>query len=296
MSPVIHTEGLTKRYHDRPALSGLDLDVQAGTLFGYLGPNGAGKTTTIRLLAGLIRPTAGYASVLGADVVRERETAQRRIGYLPGDFVAYPDLTAAEYLRYMANLRGGVDASATRQLAKRLDLDLDHVIGAMSHGNRQKVGIVQALQHDPELLILDEPTQGLDPLVQREFLAMLREARSAGRTVFLCSHVLSEVEAVADTVGILRQGHLVEVASVAGLKAKALRRLDIMFESAPPIDTLRSVPGVTEVVANGSGVQVLVAGSMAALLAAAAPFRIASLVTHEPDLEEIFLTYYGEQG
>jgi beta-exotoxin I transport system ATP-binding protein len=296
MSPIIHTEGLTKRYRGTPALLDLDLDVPAGALFGYLGPNGAGKTTTIRLLAGLIRPTTGSATVLGADVVQDRETVQRRIGYLPGDFVAYPDLTAADYLRYLGNLRGGVETSATTRLAKRLDLDLGHTIGAMSHGNRQKVGIVQAFQHDPELLILDEPTQGLDPLVQREFLAMLREARSAGRTVFLCSHVLSEVEAVADTVGILRKGRLVEVATVADLKAKALRRMDITFDGPPPMGVLRAVPGVTDVVANGTAVQLVVAGSMADLFTAAAPYRIASLVSHEPDLEEIFLTYYGEQG
>jgi beta-exotoxin I transport system ATP-binding protein len=296
MSPIIHTAGLTKRYRGTAALSELDLDVPAGSLFGYLGPNGAGKTTTIRLLAGLIRPTSGTATVLGADVVRNREDVQRRIGYLPGDFVAYPDLTAAEYLAYMGNLRGGVDASATAALAKRLDVDLGQTVNAMSHGNRQKVGIIQAFQHDPELLILDEPTQGLDPLVQREFLAMLREARAAGRTVFLCSHVLSEVEAVADSVGILRNGRLVEVATIAALKAKALRRLDITFDAAPPVDVLRAVPGVTEVVASGTGVQLVVTGSMAELFAAAAPYRIASLVSHEPDLEEIFLTYYGEQG
>src|ERR1044072_7988870 len=180
MSSIIHTEGLTKRYRGTAALTGLSLDVPAGSLFGYLGPNGAGKTTTIRLLAGLIRPTAGSATVLGADVVADREAVQRRIGYLPGDFVAYPDLTATQYLRYIGNLRGGVDPSATVRLAKRLDLDLGDTISAMSHGNRQKVGIVQAFQHDPELLILDEPTQGLAPLVQHEFLAMRLEARAAG--------------------------------------------------------------------------------------------------------------------
>jgi len=294
MNPVIHTEELTKRYGRKPALTGLDLDVPAGTLFGYLGPNGAGKTTTIRIFAGLLRPTSGRATVLGADVVADRETVQSRIGYLPGDFVAYPDLTAAEYLRYMGNLRGGVDQASTTRLAKRLDLHLDEAIGAMSHGNRQKVGIVQAFQHDPELLVLDEPTQGLDPLVQHEFLTMLREARQAGKTVFLCSHVLSEVEAVADTVAILRQGQLVEVASVAELKAKALRRLDLTFDERVPLDLLRAVPGVTEIHANGSGVQLAVEGSTAELLAVAAPYRITSVVSHEPDLEEIFLTYYGK--
>ena len=291
---IIHTERLTKRYGRRPALTGLDLDVPTGALFGYLGPNGAGKTTTIRILAGLLRPTSGRATVLGADVVRDRESVQSRIGYLPGDFVAYPDLTAGDYLRYMRNLRGGVDPSSTARLAKRIDLDLGQVVGGMSHGNRQKVGIVQAFQHDPELLVLDEPTQGLDPLVQREFLAMLREARQAGKTVFLSSHVLSEVEAVADVVGILREGRLAEVASVAELKAKALRRLDLTFDGEVPADRLRTVPGVTEVHANGAGVQLVVEGSTAELFAVAAPYRITGVVSHEPDLEEIFLTYYGK--
>ncbi len=291
---IIHTERLTKRYGRRPALTGLDLDVPGGVLFGYLGPNGAGKTTTIRVLAGLLRPTSGRATVFGADVVRDREAVQSRIGYLPGDFVAYPDLTAGDYLRYMRYLRGGVDPSSTVRLAKRLDLDLGQVVGAMSHGNQQKVGIAQAFQHDPELLVLDEPTQGLDPLVQREFLGMLREARQAGKTVFLSSHVLSEVEAVADVVGILREGRLVEVASVAELKAKALRRLDLTFEGEVPAERLRAVPGVTEVHANGSGVQLVVEGSTAELLAVAAPYRITGVVSHEPDLEEIFLTYYGK--
>jgi ABC-2 type transport system ATP-binding protein len=193
----------------------------------------------------------------------------------------------------MGNLRGGVDPSSTARLAKRLDLHLGEVIGAMSHGNRQKVGIVQAFQHDPELLVLDEPTQGLDPLVQHEFLTMLREAKQAGKTVFLCSHVLSEVEAVADMVAILRQGRLVEVASVAELKTKAVRRLDLTFEENVPLDLLRAVTGVTEVHANGSGVQLVVEGSTADLLTVAAPYRITSVVSHEPDLEEIFLTYYG---
>ena len=294
MKPVIQAEGLTKRYGRRPALTGLDLDVPAGVLFGYLGPNGAGKTTTIRILAGLLRPTSGRVTVLGRDVVADREAVQSLIGYLPGDFVAYPDLTAGEYLRYMGNLRGGVDHANTARLAKRLDLDLGQVVGAMSHGNRQKVGIVQAFQHDPEILFLDEPTQGLDPLVQREFLAMLREARQAGRTVFLSSHVLSEVEAVADQVGILREGRLVEVASVTELKAKALRHMDLTFEGQVPTELLRAVPGVTEVHANGAGVQLVVEGSTAELFAAAAPYRITGVVSHEPDLEEIFLTYYGK--
>ncbi|HEX6076417.1 MAG TPA: ABC transporter ATP-binding protein [Micromonosporaceae bacterium] len=294
MASVIRTTGLTKSYRGRRALTALDLEVSPGVVFGYLGPNGAGKTTTIRLLAGLLRPTAGQATVFGLDTVRDREAVQQRIGYLPGEFVAYRDLTAEQYLRYLGNLRGGVDPSSADRLAKRLDLNLADRIGAMSHGTRQKVGIVQAFLHDPEVLILDEPTAGLDPLVQREFLALVREARSAGRTVFLSSHVLSEVEAVADMVGILRQGHLVEIQSVARLKSQALRRLDLGFENLPPAEVLREVSGVREVHLNGSAVQVTVEGSPADLLAVAAPYRISSITTHEPDLEEIFLRYYGQ--
>jgi ABC-2 type transport system ATP-binding protein len=206
MAPVVRTTGLTKSYRGRPALTALDLEVPPGVIFGYLGPNGAGKTTTIRLLAGLLRPTAGNAMVFGLDTVRDREAVQRRIGYLPGEFTAYRDLTAEQYLRYLGNLRGGVDPSGAERLANRLDLDLSDRIAAMSHGTRQKVGIVQAFLHDPEVLILDEPTAGLDPLVQREFLTLLREARTDGRTVFLSSHVLSEVEAVADMVGARPSG------------------------------------------------------------------------------------------
>jgi ABC-2 type transport system ATP-binding protein len=294
MDPVIRTSGLTKRYRGRPALTDLDLAVPRGVVFGYLGPNGAGKTTTIRLLAGLLRPTAGRAQVLGRDVVRDREGAQRHIGYLPGEFVAYPDLTAGQYLRYLGNLRGGVAPSRAGQLADRLGLDLSQKVGTMSHGNRQKIGIVQALLTDPDLLVLDEPTAGLDPLVQREFLALVREAREAGRTVFLSSHVLSEVEAVADTVGILRQGRLVEVRSVTELKARPLRRLHLTFEDEVPEARLREASGVREIHADGSSARVVVEGSTADLLAAAAPYRIVDITAHEPDLEEIFLTYYGQ--
>jgi beta-exotoxin I transport system ATP-binding protein len=208
MDVAIRTWQLSKSYGRRPALQELELEVPAGGVFGYLGPNGAGKTTTIRLLAGLLRPTSGRAEVFGLDTVADRERVQRRIGYLPGDFVAYPDLTGRQFLRYLAGLRGDVDGSHVDGLAKRFDLDLGLRIGRLSHGNRQKVGIIQAFMHQPDLLILDEPTNGLDPIMQREFLALVREHRDAGRTVFLSSHILTEVEAAADTVGILRAGRL----------------------------------------------------------------------------------------
>ncbi len=292
---AIRTRRLTKRFHHHLALSELNLDVPTGVVFGYLGPNGAGKTTTIRLLAGLIRPTSGSAIVFGFDAADQYDVLQRRIGYLPGDFTPYPDLTAAQYLRYFANLRGGVDEAAVDTLAKRFELDVTVKIGTLSHGNRQKIGIIQAFMHEPDLLILDEPTAGLDPIMQREFLALLRETRAAGRTVFLSSHILSEVEAIADTVGILRQGELVTTQSVDMLKSQAQRRLELTFAAAPPIDRIRAVPGVQDVTSDGSTAHVLVTGSTAELVKAIAPYEVTNLVSHEADLESVFLDYYSAQ-
>jgi ABC-2 type transport system ATP-binding protein len=293
MEPVIRTYELTKHYGRTIALESLDLAVPPGIVFGCLGPNGAGKTTTIRLLVGLLRPTGGRAEVLGLDTVRDPDGVQSRIGYLPGAFTAYPDLTGEQYLRYLGALRGGVDPKRVALLAKRLELDLTRRIGTLSHGNRQKVGIVQAFMTDPEVLILDEPTTGLDPLMQREFLALVREARDDGRTVFLSSHILSEVEAVADVVGILRQGHLIVVEAVESLKAKALRRIDFTFADDPPAAMLQGIPGVREVNTSNATAHLVVEGSTADLIAALAPYRVENVVSQEADLEEIFLTYYG---
>lgn len=295
MGLAMKTRQLSKSYRGRPALRQLDLDVPVQSVFGYLGPNGAGKTTTIRLLAGLIRPSAGRAEVLGLDAVADREKVQRRIGYLPGDFVAYPDLTAGQYLRYLANLRGGVDWAFIEHLANRFDLDLEPRLGTLSHGNKQKIGVVQAFMHSPELLILDEPTAGLDPIMQREFLALVRETRSQGGTVFLSSHILSEVEAVADTVGILRAGRLVVTQSVEALRAQAVRRLDLTFSSAVPVEQLRRVGGVREVSVAGLTAHLAVEGSTADLLKVAAPHDVTNIVTHEADLEAIFLDYYSDR-
>jgi ABC-2 type transport system ATP-binding protein len=292
---VIRTMGLAKSYGRRPALRGIDLEVPRSVVFGYLGPNGAGKTTTIRVLAGLLRPTSGRAEILGLDTVREREAAQRHIGYLPGVFVAYPDLTAEQYLRYLANLRGGVDWAVAQDLATRLDLDLASRVGTLSHGNKQKVGIVQAFMHRPDILILDEPTTGLDPLIQREFLTIVREARERGQTVFLSSHILYEVEAVADMIAILRAGRLVVVESVEALRATAVRRIDLSFAGEAPLAELAAVSAVREVRGSGSTAYLVVEGSTAELLKVAAPHQVVQVVTHEPDLEEIFMTYY-EQG
>jgi ABC-2 type transport system ATP-binding protein len=278
------------------ALEGVDLDVPRGIVFGYLGPNGAGKTTTIRVLMGLLRPTHGRAELFGFDSQADRDKIHPRVGYLPGEFAAYPDLSGEQYLRYVASLRDSVEWSNTQLLAKRLDLDLAGHIGAMSHGNRQKLGLIQAFMHRPELLILDEPSIGLDPLMQVEFVAMVREARDAGGTIFLSSHILHEVEELADVVGILRRGHLVVVESVGALKAKARRQINLTFTTPPPVDVLRTVAGVGEIVADGTTARVVIEGSMEELLKVAAPHGIRDVVSHEADLEEIFLAYYGQKA
>ena len=293
---AIRATGLTKSYRRHPALRGLDLEVPAGGVFGYLGPNGAGKTTTIRLVTGLLRRTAGSIEVLGLSPSRDRDRLQRRLGYLPGNFSPYPDLTVRQFLAYLGSLRGGVSPTVVDALVTRLGLSLEPRIGTLSHGNRQKVGLVQAFMHEPELLVLDEPTTGLDPLVQREFASLVHEARDSGRTVFLSSHVLSEVEALADTVGILRAGRLVTVQSVEDLRAQAVRRIDLTFEGAVPVEPLRRSTGVRELDVEGCTAHLVVEGSTADVLRATAPHGISAVVSHEPDLGEIFLRYYATEA
>jgi ABC-2 type transport system ATP-binding protein len=293
---AVSTRHLTKHFRSTHAVESLDLTVLPGVVFGYLGPNGAGKTTTIRLLMGLLRPTSGSATVLGMDVVTERVAVQAKVGYLPGTFVGYPDLTPRDYLAYLANLRGRIDPARMLEYADRLELPLDRRIGDLSHGNRQKVGLVQAFMHDPELLILDEPTTGLDPIVQREFLTMVREVRDAGRTVFLSSHILAEVEAVADVVGILRSGRLVITERLDTLKSRATHRIEIEF--AGPIDPrcLAEIGGVRQVRAAGSSALVTVEGSAAELFRRIGPLGVERVRTHDADLEDIFLSHYSAAG
>ncbi|NLA37096.1 MAG: ABC transporter ATP-binding protein [Actinobacteria bacterium] len=295
---VIQTTGLTKRYGSTEALSQLDLAIPAGSIFGYLGPNGSGKSTTIRMLMGLIRPSAGTATVLGHDVVRERHLVHRLVGYLPGDFRGYRQLSAGQYLEFVSNLRGGVDPRVVDTLVQRFGLDLQRRIGTMSHGNQQKVGIVQACMHEPDLLILDEPTQGLDPLMQREFLDLLREFRDAGRTVFLSSHVLSEVEAVADEVGIIRHGRLVMTSGVAELKRRARRRVALTFVEGVdvPVAALTAAAGVVELVAVDGGAELVVEGSMEELLRVAAPLGVERVISNDVDLEDLFMQYYEDKA
>jgi ABC-2 type transport system ATP-binding protein len=277
-------------------LRGLDLEVRPGEVFGFLGPNGAGKSTTIRVLLDLIRPTAGRVSVLGLDPRHRGVELRRRLGYLEGDFVVDGRQSAGELLTYLGRLRGGVPPSRIEAMAADLDLDLGPRIRTLSKGNRQKVGLVQAFMHDPELLVLDEPTSGLDPFLQQQFTRMARDAVAQGRTVFMSSHVMSEVQKVADRVGIIRDGVLVAVQSVESLSETSARRVEVIFVEAPPADAFDRVDGLSEVRLDGSVLRARLDGRADALVKAIARFGVLSLTSEEPDLEEVFFERYADGG
>ena len=297
MSAVIQLEGLTKHYGSARGIVDLDLEVSEGEVFGFLGPNGAGKTTTIRLIMDLIRPSEGTARVFSLDARRDATLIQARTGYMPGELALYGGLTGIEMLKYAANLRGGVDWAFVDGLAERLDCDLSRPIGTLSTGNKHKVGLIHALMHRPELLILDEPTSGLDPIVQRELHRLLEEVRAEGRTVFLSSHILPEVESLCDRVGIIREGRLVTIQQVEALKESALSHLEFHFAAEVSADEFSSLPGVREVTAEGTVVRCTVSGSVDAVVKAAARHEVLDLVSHDPSLEQVFLAYYtGESG
>jgi ABC-2 type transport system ATP-binding protein len=294
---AICTRGLSKDYGSGHGLFDLDLEIERGEVFGFLGPNGAGKSTAMRLLLDLITPTSGSATLLGLDSHDQSLEIRRRVGFLPGDFALYPKLSGAEVLDYLAELRGGVDGRVRDQLAERFDAQLDRPVRELSTGNRQKLGLIQAFMHEPELLILDEPIAGLDPLVQQSFHALLGEVVSQGRTVFLSSHTLSEVERVAHRVAILRRGRLVVVDSLENLRAIAVRRLEIEFTGkVPEVEELRALPGVREVNRHGAHLVVAFEGSADALVKAVARYEVRSIRSQDDDLEEIFLGYYRDRG
>jgi len=291
---ALMAQGLTKSYGRVRALRGLDLEVQRGEIFGFLGPNGAGKTTTIRCLLDLIRPNGGTVRVLGIDPQANPVAVRTRTGYLPGELALDPNMTVEGALRYFNALRGNkADWDFARRLAERLDLPLKPPIKNLSHGNKQKVGVVQALMHRPELLLLDEPTLGLDPLMQHEVLHLITEAKENGATVFFSSHIMSEVEAVAERVAIIRKGVMVEVAEPATLINRALRRANVRFKQPVDMGSLANVPGVT-VLSQDDGTSVLleVEGEMDGLIKALAAFPVSAFETERPSLEEIFLAYY----
>ncbi len=294
---ALRTEGLTKHYGALHALVDLDLDVRPGEVFGFLGPNGAGKTTTIRTVMDEIRPTSGHATILGMDCHRQSVQIRRHLGYLPSDLALYPNLTGRDTLTYFANLRGGVDWTYVEALAERLDADLSKKVGDLSSGNRQKIGIIQAFMSRPQLLVMDEPSTGLDPLVQRELQAMMREQANEGHAVFLSSHTLSEVQRVADRVGIIRSGRLIALETVSGLRTKATRRVELDLDAVADPAVLLAVPGAADVAVDGHRVTLSYAGRMDTLLGAVgARYQLLDLSTQEADLEEIFLRFYRDDA
>lgn len=296
MTPAIRTEGLTKHYGKVKALIDLDMEVRMGEVFGFLGPNGSGKTTMIRTILDLIRPTAGRAEILGMDTHEKAVELRNHIGYVPGDLAMYPSLTGRDTLTYFANLRGGVDWSYVDELAERLSTDLDIKVGDYSSGNRQKLGIIQAFMNRPQVLVMDEPSTGLDPLMQREFQKMMREVAFEGRCVFLSSHSLSEVQRVADRVGIIRHGRLVDVESVDDLRSKAIRRVELFFDTDIEASIFEAVAGVREAKAHQHSIVLSFDGHMDQLLKTATDnYHLVDISSQEADLEEIFLTYYRDE-
>jgi ABC-2 type transport system ATP-binding protein len=290
---AIETVGLTKRYGRSRGIEGVALTVHPGEVFGFLGPNGAGKTTTIRTLLGLLRPTAGSARILGADVVRDGVRARSFTGFLPGDFAFDPRVTGDELLDLFADLRGVGDRGYARDLARRFDADLRRPLGELSRGNRQKVGLIQALVHHPPVLIMDEPTSGLDPLMQDEFDRLVDELRGDGTAVFLSSHNLDEVERMCDRVGILRDGRLIAVESVEAMTGRALRRFVVAFADAPPITELERLEGVSGLERHGHRVSFSVGAELGPVLTAIARHQITDLEVTRPSLEAAFAQYFG---
>ena len=291
MAFVVRTHGLSKRYGTTLALSDLDLDVDEGEILGYLGPNGAGKTTTIRLLLGLISPTAGSATIFGLDVSRDAPAIHRRLAYCPGDANLWPGLTGAETLALLGRVHGRVDEPYRDELIERFDFDPSKKVRSYSKGNRQKLNLIAALMSRAELLILDEPTSGLDPLMEQVFRECMRESKAAGQTVFLSSHILSEVEALCDRVAILRGGALLQIGTLAELRHLSSLAIEITFDGPPP--DLSRVPGVSAVTVEGDRVRCELTGPAQPLLQALSSSNVRELLSTRPSLEELFLAHYG---
>jgi ABC-2 type transport system ATP-binding protein len=294
--PVVETEKLSKYYGSHPGIIEIDLAVGQGEVFGFLGPNGAGKTTTIRLLLDLLRPTSGRALVFGIETTADPVAIHRRTGYLPGEFALFDRLTGGQTIEYFANLRGGVDPLYQADLVARLDLDPSRRFKEYSKGNKQKVGLIIALQHRPDLLVLDEPTSGLDPLVQQTFFELLREVVAEGRTVFLSSHILDEVERTCDRVAIIREGRLVTVDRISALRELAYHEVELRFTTPVAATEFAALPGVSDVTLVDGVVRMRVTGSMAPIVEASAGRGLMDFETREPSLEQTFLAQYGREA
>jgi ABC-2 type transport system ATP-binding protein len=294
MAVAIRTEGLTKRYGDIDAVRDLDLEIQQGEVVGYLGPNGAGKTTTLRLLLGLARPTAGSAEIFGLDCQRQAVQAHRKLSYVPGEATLWPGLTGAETLHLLGRVQGRIDPAYRDQLIDRFSLDPSKKVRSYSKGNRQKVVLIAALMARPELLLLDEPTSGLDPLMEQEFRRCIAEARDAGQTVFLSSHILSEVEALCDRVAILREGRLIEIGTLEQMRHLSSLTVEAFFDGPAP--DLAGVAGVRNVELDGRHVHLELHGPIGPLIESLVGTGVRELLSREPSLEELFLAHYGANG
>ncbi len=293
---VIETDGLCKRFGEVRAVEDLTMQIRRGEIFGFLGPNGAGKTTTIRTLLDLLHPTAGSATLFGLDSRRDSRAIRARVGNLPGEFAYDGRMTGGELVDYFAALRGLSDRGRAHALAQRFEADLSRPLHELSRGNRQKIGLIQALFHDPELLLLDEPTTGLDPLMQEEFLALVAEYRDAGGTIFLSSHDLDEVERICDRVGIIRDGRLVAVEDVEEMRGRAYRDVAVTFARPVPAGELEAVGGVDDVATDGATLRFRARGDLDPVIKAIARHEVLDMEITRPTLEELFLTYYDAGG
>jgi len=295
MTAVIEAQGLTKSYGSKRGITDVSFSVEEGEVFGFLGPNGSGKTTTIRVLMALIRANSGTARIAGLDCWQQSVEIKKLVGYVPGEPALDPNLTGGQILEFFAHLRGGVDQAYLKQLIERFDLDTSRKFRQYSTGNKRKVVLIQAFMHRPRLLILDEPTSGLDPLNQREFDSMVKEVRDEGRTVFLSSHILSEVEKTCTRVGIIRAGSIVRTGGVAEVTAIKRYEMTITFATGVPVDVFKTLEGVVAVEASDQGhtLRLEMQGPADAVVKAAARYPVISLTSHEPSLEDIFLRYYA---
>lgn len=290
MNNAVSLEGLVKRYGKHRGIEGLELKVKEGEWFGYIGPNGAGKSTTIRTMLGLIKATEGKSTVLGMDSWKDREKIMEKVGYLPSEAIFYPEMTVSETLDYALSLHACKDRRRQKELSERLELDTGRKIGELSYGNRKKVGIVCALEHNPSLLILDEPTGGLDPLMQREFFSMLEEEHRKGVTIFMSSHILSEIESHAETAAAIREGRIIVSGKVEEISRTNARRVSLRGKA-----DISTLTGVKEVVEDKNGMSFLYSGEASALLEALYKGSVKDFTVTEPDLEEVFLHYYRKE-
>jgi len=293
-TPVIKTDNLTKYYGRKRGVDGVNLTIFKGEIFGYLGPNAAGKTTTIRVFMDFIRSSSGYVSIFGLDSRKNSPKIRKNIGYLPGELNLYGNLSVRDLLVYFAHLRKNVDWTYVKYLAERLNCDLFHPIRTLSQGNKQKVGLIQAMMHQPDLLILDEPTNGLDPLIRQQFYQLILEFKEKGKTIFLSSHVLPEVERMCDRVGVIRGGKIVAVEKVSELRKKSMRQIEVIFDQPIKLEIFSAIKNITNLTVDKNRLRCILVGEMNQFMKAISRYNISDFSSHQPDLDEIFLAFYGE--